>query len=243
MKVTMKNINDALEYLNRDYLINASIIDPILRNAAEILYASADGVMVKDKISDVIMIQAADLELGERLLDELPKDTPLIVAHSDGLADLVERKFGFDKRVPCYQGVYRKEPFILHENTIHIRLLSEEEADDACSMYRFDKEDAIKHIRLGLVYGGFVDGKIVGMAGLHYQGSMGLLEVKPEHRRNGYGEILEKFIINTQLAKGAIPYCQIVDNNTASLALQAKLGLDLSKNKLYWMRKDKLACN
>lgn len=233
----MNNIDEALEYLNKDYLINASIIDPILRDSADILYAAKDGVMVKDKISDVIMIQAAKLELAARLLDGLPKDTPLIVAHSDELADLVERKFGFDKRVPCYQGVYRKNPFTLPETDLKIWLLTENEADEACGMYRFNMDDAIKHIRLGLVYGGFVNGEIVGMIGLHYQGSMGLLEVKPKYRRNGYGEIMEKFLINSQLEKGLIPYCQIIDDNFASLALQRKLGLDLSGNKLYWMRK------
>lgn len=233
----MTNIDEALEYLNGDYLINASIIDPIKRDSAEILYAEKDGVMVKDKISDVIMIQTENLELADRLLNGLPKDTPLIVAHSLALADLVERIFGFDKRVPCYQGVYRKTPFNLPETDLKIWLLTEDQADEACGMYRFNKDDAIKHIRLGLVYGGFVKGEIVGMIGLHYQGSMGLLEVKENYRRKGYGEIMEKFLINSQLEKGVIPYCQIIEDNSASLALQRKLGLDLSNNKLYWMRK------
>ena len=232
----MKNVKDALEYLNSDYLINASIIDPIQRQSAEIIYAACDGVMVKDKISDVVMLQTENMELAERLLDEQP-EIALIVAHNDALADLVERKLGFDKRVPCYQGVYRREPFAVPQTDLEMRLLREDEADEACTMYHFNKEDAIKHIRLGLVYGGFVGGEIVGMIGLHYQGSMGLLEVKPQHRRKGYGEIMEKFLINDRLAKGVIPYCQIIDDNSASLALQRKLGLDLSNNKLYWMRK------
>lgn len=233
----MKNISDALEYLKGDYLINASIIDPILQNTVEIIYAAADGVMVKDKISGVIMLQATDLELAEKLLDELPKDTPIVVAHSDELADLVERKMGFDKRVPCYQGVYLKEPFAMPKTELEIRPLTEAEADEACQMYRFTIDEILEHIRLGIVYGGFVQGKIVGMIGLHYQGSMGMLEVKKEYRRKGYGEIMEKFLINCQLKNGVAPYCQIIDDNAASLALQSKLGLDISKNKLYWMRK------
>lgn len=232
----MKNINEALEYLNKDYLINASIIDPIVRGSAEVLYAAADGAMVKDKISDVIMMQTENMELAERLLDGLG-EVALLVAHNDELANLVERKLGFDKRVPCYQGVYRKAPFKLPQTDLEMRLLKEDEADEACAMYHFTKEDAIKHIRLGLVYGGFVGGEIVGMIGLHYQGSMGLLEVKESHRRRGYGGVMEKFLINSQLEKGAIPYCHIIDDNFASLALQRKLGLDLSANKLYWMRK------
>lgn len=232
----MKNVNDTLEYLNSDYLINASIIDPIQRQSAEIIYAARDGVMVKDKISDVVMLQTENMELAERLLDGLP-EVALLVAHNTELANLVERKLGFDKRVPCYQGVYRREPFAVPQTDLEMRLMTEDEADEACTMYHFNKEDAIKHIRLGLVFGGFVGGEIVGMIGFHYQGSMGLLEVKPQHRRKGYGEMMEKFLINDRLAKGVIPYCQIIDDNSASLALQRKLGLDLSNNKLYWMRK------
>ena len=231
------DINAGLEYLNRDYLINASIIDPIIRNTAEVLYASHECVMVKDNTSGVVMLQAENMVLAERLLDNLPQGTDLLVAHNHLLADLVERKLGYDKRVPCYQGVYRKTPFKLPATGLEIRLLREDEAEAASQMYHFTVDDAIKHIRLGLVYGGFDKGDMVAMIGMHYQGSMGLLEVKQSCRRRGYGEFMEKFLINSLLEKGRIPYCHIIDDNAPSLALQSKLGLEISKNKLFWMRK------
>ena len=104
-------------------------------------------------------------------------------------------------------------------------------------MYHFTVEDAIRHIELGLIYGAFEGGEMVAMIGQHYQGSMGLLEVKNSCRRKGYGSLMEKFLINALLEQGRIPYCQIIDDNDPSLALQSKLGLDISKNKLFWMRK------
>lgn len=231
------DINAGLKYLNGDYLINVSIIDPIKRNTAEVLYASHECVMIKDKISDVIMLQTENMQLAERLLDSLPGGTELLVAHNPVLADLVERKLGFDKRTPCYQGVYRRAPFNLPQTDLEIRLLRESEAEAASQMYRFTVEDAIRHIRLGLVYGGFNNGEMVAMIGQHYQGSMGLLEVRQDCRRKGYGGYMEKFLINSLLSEGRIPYCQIIDDNAPSLALQSKLGLDISKNKLFWMRK------
>lgn len=232
------DVKTAIEYLNGDYLINADIIDPIMRNTAEILYASTDCVMIKDNYSGVIMLQTEHIALADRLLSSLPQDGVAIVAHNEALADLVERKLGYKKRVPCYQAVYRREPFKTPETGLEIRLLKENEAELASAMYRFTTEDAIKHIRLGLVYGAFENGNMVAMIGLHYQGSMGLLEVKESCRRKGYGEIMEKFLINSQLEKGVPPYAHIIEDNTPSLCLQRKLGLDISKNKLYWMIKE-----
>lgn len=237
-KTMNRDKKTAIEYLNKDYLINADIIDPIIRDSAEIVYSSPDGVMVRDKISDVIMLQTENIELAERLLINLPKKDVAVVAHNEALADLVARKLGYTKRVPCYQAVYRKAPFDLPASELKIRPLTENEAQKASDMYRFTTEDAVKHIRLGLVYGGFEKDDMVAMAGLHYQGSMGLLEVRKDCRRKGYGEYLEKFIINMQLAKGVPPYCQIIEDNIASLNLQRKLGLDISLNKLYWMIKE-----
>lgn len=233
----IKNLNDGLEYLNNDYLLNVSIIDPVKRDTAEVLYATKDCVMVKDKNSGVLMLQTENIGLAERLLGNLPNGTPPIVAHNIFLAELVESKLGYKKRVPCNQAVYGKKPFALNNIGIEIRLLKEEEAEEASDMYFDSVDEASEHIRRGLVYGGFYNGKIAAMIGRHYQGSMGLLVVKEEYRRRGFGEVMEKFLINNLLEKGQVPYCQVIEGNTASLNLQRKLGLDISENMLYWMIK------
>ena len=231
----IKDLNAALEYLNRDYLLNVSVIDPIERGTAEVLYAAKDCVMVKDKISGVVMLQTENIELADRLLDSLPKDTTHIVAHNISLAELIENKLGYKKRVPCNQAVYSGKPLAILNNGLEIRLMKEGDAQEASAMYFHSEDEAEDHIRRGLVYGGFYGGKIAAMIGLHYQGSMGLLVVKEEFRRRGLGEIMEKFLINSLLERGKTPYCQVVEGNTASLNLQRKLGLDISENMLYWM--------
>ena len=233
----MTDLNTALEYLNNDYLLNVSITDPIKRNTAEVIYAAQDCVMVRDKNSNVIMLQTENLELAERLLDSLPKSVTHIVAHNISLAELIENKLGYKRRVPCNQAVYSKQPFAMEDCELEIRLMQEVDAKEASAMY-FDSVDyAADHIRRGLVYGGYHNGKIAAMIGRHYEGSMGLLVVKEAYRRRGFGEIMEKFLINSLLEKRLTPYCQIIEGNTASLNLQRKLGLDISENMLYWMIK------
>ena len=234
----MINLPDGLEYLNRDYLLNVSITEPINRGTAEVLYASKDCVMVRDKNSDVIMLLTENTRLADRLLDTVPESTTHIVAHNSALADLIESKLGYKRRVPCNQAVYRKKPFEIDQKGLEIRLMREEEAEEASAMYFGSQESAIEHIKKGLIYCGLHNGRIAGMIGRHYEGSMGLLVVKEEYRRQGYGGIMEKFLINSLLEKGLTPYCQIIEGNTASLNLQRKLGLDISENLLYWMIKE-----
>lgn len=230
-----KNIRAALSYLNGDYLINVSIIDPILDGTCEVLFASEKCAFVKDKESGVYMLQTDDLALASELIADIPTSVPLVM-HSTPLAELAIRERGYNSSVPCYQAVYRGTPPVV-SSELNIRLMHTDEADEAVEMYKFDLESAKRHIALGLVYGGYLDGKIVGMVGLHLQGSMGMLEVKEEYRRRGYGETLEKFIISERLNKGRAAYCQVIQDNNASLALQRKLGLKISDNLLYWLHK------
>lgn len=229
-----KNLSAALDYLYKDYLINASVIEPIKSGTVEILYASRKGVYVKDNSTDVYMLETKDLVLADELLNGFPSKSALVV-HNDALCDLAMKKFGFASKVPCYQAVYRKEKFEIANADVSLRLMREDEAHEAASMYRFTLDDAVKHIRKRLVYGCYSGETIVGMIGMHMQGSMGMLEVKEEFRHRGYAVAMEKFLINSLLSKGLVPYCQIIEDNVASLSLQRKLGLDISKNKLYWL--------
>lgn len=234
----MIDLKAGLEYLNCDYLLNVSILEPINRGTAEVLHAANDGVMIREKNSGTVMLQTENLSLAEKLLDNIPKSVTHIVAHNIYLAKLIENKLGFGKRVPCFQAVYSKKPFEIDCGELEIRLMKEKEAKVASKMYFGSMDSALEHIRQGLVYCGLHNGKIAAMIGRHFEGSMGLLVVKEEYRRKGYGEIMEKFAINSLLEKGLTPYCQVIENNAASLNLQRKLGLDISENKLYWMIKE-----
>lgn len=64
---------------------------------------------------------------------------------------------------------------------------------------------------------------------------MGLLEVLPAYQRKGYATMLESYLINYFLDQGWVAYCQVIENNQASLQLQKKLGLTISQNVSFWM--------
>ncbi len=229
------NLETALEYLGPDYLLNASIIEPIKCGTVDILYAEEDCVLVRDKASGVLMMQTENAPLAEKLLRDT-SERELVVAHNRELAEFLMRELGYNNPVPCYQAVYRGKPFDLKDTgELKIRLMREDEAEIAYEIYFHSIEAALEHIRRGLVYGGYVNGEAACTIGMHMQGAMGILEVKENFRRRGYGEIMEKFLINALLGKGLVPYCHVVEGNVASLALQSKLGLEISKDLLYWL--------
>ena len=85
------------------------------------------------------------------------------------------------------------------------------------------------------MFGIDAEGELAAFAGVHAEGSMGMLEVLPAYRRRGMGEALEAWLIGWMLERGRVPFCQIFDGNEASLRLQKKLGLKLASGRLYWV--------
>ena len=83
--------------------------------------------------------------------------------------------------------------------------------------------------------GAFVDGAPAGFVGFHDEGSIGMLEVLPEYRRRGLGEALEAGAVRLALSRGQYAFGQVETENAASLALQKKVGLELSDRELFWL--------
>ena len=97
------------------------------------------------------------------------------------------------------------------------------------------KEYMEERISAGTMYGAFDADRLIGFVGLHEEGSMGMLFVEEAYRRQGIGASLESFLINVQLSSGFTPYCQIMEGNQESVALQEKLGLYLAEETLWWL--------
>ena len=62
-----------------------------------------------------------------------------------------------------------------------------------------------------------------------------MLEVLPEYRRRGLGEALEAGAVRLALSRGQYAFGQVETENAASLALQKKVGLEISDQELFWL--------
>ena len=224
----------ALEYLNKDYLLNVDMIECIRRDICRVLYASDKAVLILADNEWAYMLSCGDRELGLALIQEYVDSW--VVLHQMDMRESVAA-LGFHLGGKCWQGAYTKQT-PLEETCADIRKLDRSYAPVVAQNYELaDEEELAELMDKGIMLGAFVDGKLAGFMGQHPEGSLGMLLVFPQFRRQGIAEALERNYVNLELAQGHVPYGQIFVGNTASRMLQEKLGMEFSEGNICWCGK------
>ena len=206
------------------------------RHLAETLYEGPEGSVLWQEGAVY-----SDITDGKRLceiLDTLPlQHIEVCAVKSRSAADAMKARCGFAGDNPCSQWVYTL-PTPPEDGGFDIRILEREDVPLAAAHYHMI-DDPLNYfyqcIEREWIWGLYDEGQLAGFIGLHPEGSMGMLEILPEFRRKGYGYALEAHLIGVHLQRGWTPYCHVVDGNTASLALQAKLGLEKADLPAIWV--------
>ena len=215
----------ALEFLNKDYLLNVDIIECIRRDICQIVYASDKAVLIAADGGWVYMLSCEDRELGLELIKT--HQPPWVVLHQ---MDMREAVAGLGYRIgdQCWQSAYTKTT-PMEETLADIRRLDRRFLKRIADNYELaDEEEIAALLDAGVIYGAFAGGELAGFIGKHEEGSVGLLFVFPEFRRMGIAEALERNYVNRELAEGNVAYGQIFVGNTPSRQLQEKLGKNFS---------------
>lgn len=207
---------------------------------ADCLYAGDDGVLARVRRSGMVFIAGRDVEAACSIarLPLLPGGATLAEAARlpDGERPIT---MSHDARQPeaigfpvtpetCYNiCIYEGERTVELSGGLSIRQLGPDDLDAVVAHYdMISPADVVRHLEDGWVWGGFdAAGDLVGFIGEHDEGSMGMLEVFPEHRRRGYARELEGYAVNRMLGAGRVPFGQVVIGNEASFALQASIGM------------------
>ncbi len=227
--------NRAVKYLSKNPLLHMGMLEAINRNTALILYAAEDGVLIRETKSGANMISVHELEKGKEILDLISAES-LFAVHQGDLADYIADKYKLQERLECVQAVYTEKTRLNVSDEIQIRRLELIHKELVLEHYnKLSESEITELLREGCIFGGYKENVLIGFGGIHLEGSIGLLEVFPEHRRKGYGAILESYIVNYILEKGFVPFGQIEVNNNNSIALQKKLGFQISEDSLYWL--------
>jgi GNAT superfamily N-acetyltransferase len=79
-----------------------------------------------------------------------------------------------------------------------------------------------------------VDGQPVCWSCMHLNGSMGMIYTPEEHRRKGYARSLAAFQLDYVLGREGFACCHVIDFNTASMQLCARLGATCREEPLVW---------
>jgi tRNA (guanine37-N1)-methyltransferase len=184
------------------------------------------------------MISARDQQTAQLMMDDLDgKDFHVFVVCEDFILPLIEERYGYDKRDEVWSAIHRGPRLTFVERQdLTIDTLNLDWADFVSAHYSMDDMSYIRsRITAGEIWGLFRGEEILGFIGLHAQGSMGMLEILPEHRRLGYAEYLLTFLTNKLLAEGVLPHDHIIVGNEASVRLQQKLGFEISERTLWWV--------
>ena len=224
----------ALEFLNKDYLLNVDMIECIRRDICRILYASDKAVLIVADSGWVHMLSCEDRELGLELIKT--HQPPWVVLHQ---MDMREAVAGLGYRIgdQCWQSAYTKTT-PMEETLADIRRLDRRFLKRIADNYELADEGEIAALLdAGVIYGAFAGGELAGFIGKHEEGSVGLLFVFPEFRRMGIAEALERNYVNRELSEGNVAYGQIFVGNTPSRQLQEKLGMDFSDKFICWCGK------
>ena len=234
----------ALEYLEKNKLKNIVILEVLRRGSGNIIMEDDNGVLIFDEGSSAYMMTCKDIETAKRIIELIPKEASLIVAHEEFYIKLLQEKFNICDIVECNNAVYMKDEKIIdlddeRTSMIKIKILNKEHIEEVEKLYselQLVGDGYIKNrIMNKEIIGAFIDNNLVGFIGFHEEGSMGMLEIKKEYRRRGIGKLLEKNMINYALERGKYPYGQVIVGNEKSLQLQKSLGLEISNETVFWL--------
>lgn len=220
--------------LAKDKRNHIHIMESLGRGRGEILYRKEEQLLVEDRDAKACMLLCGDAGELEEMLSEVPKETKWIMVMQEQLTKLLQDR-GFEVWGKCSQYLYtaRNSLTVRHKD---IHRLGTGDLDYISKHYSHGTTEYMEgRILAGVMYGAFADGRLAGFVGTHDEGSMGMLYVEEQYRRQGIGESLLSYNINRTLERGWIPYGHVLEGNMVSERLLEKLGLYRAGKSVWWM--------
>ena len=209
------------------------------RNAGGlVLYETETALLLQGRISKILYSAAADNQAGKEIVEHLPKQFGILVAHDTYTDPWLKSMRKLESELEC---VYVEDvpPAVALPEGFVINRLDASHTQKIIALYRHSMESLANEQYIGEclqdgMYGAFYKGELCGFIGVHEQESIGILEVHPKWRRKGLAVALEQVMIGKQLERGRLPYGEIVKDNTASIRLQKKAGMITDEKLTYW---------
>lgn len=222
----MKDI--VLKYIEKDP-ISYIHIQELLDRHYEILYASNHGFIIKDSDIGFLYVSFDDDNVMKEVLPN--HSLPHYFSYDERVMDYYNDR---GNTINLYQYVYdSKEKFDV--SAYDIRPLTMDQLSIVKNNYKAIGPDNIEdNVKNGELLGIYEEGVLAGFMGRHPEGCIGQFLIFPEFRRKGYGEALEKAIINKMIDEKQRVFGEVLTSNAISNHLQEKIGLKRGNKTIYW---------
>ena len=249
-----KQVETVEKFIAKNPASYADVADMARHGKCRFVYAGEDGVLLQDESGfyehGTFVFAAENENAARRILLLCPEEyenikTGLLACHGEKIAAFCRDFFAFDSVTPCYQVIFRPAAPLPVRGALRFEKATETHLPEIIGTYDRESPEALEQlVQRGKIYCAFAPADqgegadkeaFVGYIGQHAEGSMGLLYIFPEYRRRGYAQDLESFQINAVIAEGRTPYAHVIEDNSASLALQKKLGAVFADDKVIWM--------
>lgn len=219
--------------MKKDRALFADIEEALRSGCARAVYDSETAILVRYNDVPRYLLGAEDLSEGMRLLDGIPEDDFRLIVRGIPLYEYAKSKGMWVSR-PCFQVYYEGEP-LDDSGPMEIRRPSEEDFDAVAATYTLTpREELREDFESENFFCGYLDGELAAYAGVHDDGSLGMLHVFDRFRGRGLSKQMSRFMVNRRLAQGCLPYAQVFCDNEPSLGLQRRNGMIFSRDVIVW---------
>lgn len=227
--------------LGEDPVLYYDLCEAQRRGTAQVLFQREDALLFLETVSGEYFGYAWGEAAAEAVINALPKEYPSFVAHQPELVRAMAKLRGVGYQFSCRQ-IAAVEPVMPGEpGPYTYRWLDESFIPALIEHYAVKfmctREHMLSRIKDG-VLGAFSGEELAGFISTHDDGAVGMLQVLPAFQRKGVATRLEQRFLKEWQQRGHFVYAQIVDGNDASMGLQRKLGMSVSKGKCYWYFED-----
>lgn len=224
--------------IKKNKVLYADIAECIRKNEP-IYYEDAHAICIKERETGMVYCASENEESAKAMTAVMPDSFSMIVAHDLYTDTFIQQRFGLSCTLECYHAMYTKKekPQVILPDGYELRLLDESYLKEVATTYSMEEcndEDYLRPCIQDGMAGIFQKDTLCAFMGVHDQSSMGILEVKPAYRHKGLAVALIHQVVGMQMDRGRIPYGEIVKDNEASIQLQKKAGLEVSKELTYW---------
>lgn len=232
MKDIIRKVHD---FLGNDPLLNVTLLQSLIHDHADIVYQDDESVLLFDRPSNTMLLSAVSYESVVKCITAITEPSDFLVIQKE-YADYIENHLRLHHSADYHQAVYFEQSVGIQNARLSFKLLDESDKERVRTLYKTTDFTYIENrLEQKSLWAGIGNGQITGFIGIHDEGSIGMLYVLPEFRKQGYAQELLAWMTHHYLLENKIPYSQISKDNMASIKLHKKVGYTVSHDTVVWL--------